>query len=100
MSKPPLTDIEKWAETRRMGMIRYTLLHGMLAWGMPMFFIMTYVVNKKPDKPELVAVSAALWAFGGLCFGLVMWNLSEKKYQKHIASIKPPPLPGQLPPPS
>jgi hypothetical protein len=100
MNKPTQTDIEKWAETRRMGVIRYSLLHGVLAWGVPMFFIMTFVVNKqRSDNPALLAVSAALWGFGGLCFGLTMWTISEKKYQKHIASIKPPPLPGQSTPP-
>ena len=54
-----------------------------------MFVKMTFVLNRKSDRPltaGLIAVSAVIWAAGGLCFGLAIWAISERKYRKYIES--------------
>ena len=85
-------DIQRWEETRKKGKFNYVLVNGLLAWGLPMFVVMTFFVMRKKDeplRPDLVAVSAALWALGGLSFGWVTWMISEKKYQKYIRGSDP-----------
>ena len=80
-------DIQRWEATRKKGKVNYVLVNGLLAWGLPMFVIMTFFVMRKRDEPlrlDLVAVSAALWTLGGLGFGLAIWTISEKKYQKYF----------------
>jgi hypothetical protein len=82
-------DIQRWEKVRRGGKWRFVLINGVVSWGVPMFVVMTFVVNRSPDRPltpGLVGISAALWAFGGFSFGLVMWTISERRYQKHLAT--------------
>ena len=57
-----------------------------------MFVVMTFFVNRRPGSelsPWTILISAIIWALGGALFGWVMWNLSEKKYQKFQAAQKP-----------
>jgi hypothetical protein len=84
-------DLQKWEATRRKGKAKFILVSGILSWGLPMFVVMTFVVNRQPDKPDsptLILTSAVIWALGGALFGWVIWNMSEKKYQKYLASQK------------
>lgn len=87
-------DIQRWEETRRKGKGNYLLMNGVLAWGVPMFAVMTFVVNKPPKTFGLLAVSALLWTAGGFCFGLLTWHSFEAKYQKYMKSRKD--LPPQI----
>jgi len=83
--------LQKWEVTRQKGKKRFVLQTGVLAWGVPMFLVMTFVVNRQPDKPYsagMIAVSAVIWAIGGACFGWAMWAIGERKYQKFLASKK------------
>ena len=93
--------LKRWESTRQQGKLKFILLSGVLAWGMPMFFVMTFVVNRPSDHREqpwwLILVSAVIWAVGGACFGFTMWTISEKRYQKYLAANPPqvqPPLEG------
>ena len=84
-------NLQKWEVTRQKGKKRFVLQTGVLAWGVPMFFVMTFVVDRQPDKPfsaGMIAVSAVIWAIGGACFGWLMWAMSERKYLKFLASKK------------
>lgn len=84
-------DLQKWKVTRQKGMKRFVLQTGVLAWGVPMFVVMTFVVNRQPDKSlsaGMIAICAVLWAIGGACFGWAVWAVSERKYQKYLASKK------------
>ena len=80
-------DLRRWEEMRKKGKRNFVLVNGLLAWGLPMFAVMTFFLNKKSERPltaGLIAISAVLWAIGGLCFGLTIWTISERKYQKHL----------------
>jgi predicted membrane channel-forming protein YqfA (hemolysin III family) len=57
-----------------------------------MFVVMTFIALRKKDEPlrlDLVAISAVLWTIGGLAFGLAIWTVSEKKYQKYLRESEP-----------
>lgn len=80
--------IKKWEATREKGKARYILVNGVVAWGLPMFAVMTFILNRdrpKTDSFSMVLLSAVIWTIGGACFGLAMWIISERKYQKYLA---------------
>lgn len=74
--------MEKWAETRARGMLRFVLLTGMLAYGLPMFVLMTFVLNRETPSPAFIGFSAVGWLIGGAVFGIAMWFLQERMYRK------------------
>lgn len=39
-------DVKKWEITRQKGMLIYVLKNGIMAWGVPMFIVMGFIVNK------------------------------------------------------
>lgn len=77
-----------WAKTRQKSQKRFILINGLLGWGLPMFVIMTFVVNDAFDdeglKIPLVLFSIGLWSLGGLAFGKAVWFFSEQRYQKEL----------------
>lgn len=82
-------DLQRWAATRQKGKRRFILVSGLLCYGLPMFAIMTFFVNRRPDRPitlMMVGISAVTWALGGAAFGWIMWHLTERRYQKFIAA--------------
>jgi uncharacterized membrane protein len=86
---PP--ELRKWNATRRQGMAKFILQFGVLAWGLPMFAIMTFVVNRRAGEvrsPQMILVSIVLWALGGALYGWTMWTITEKKYQKYLAGLE------------
>ena len=78
---------DKWQKMRAKGKEKFILINGLLSWGVPMFVVMTFVVNM-PENGEmvfgLIAINALIWALGGLAFGYFTWTLSEKNYQKEL----------------
>lgn len=93
MSPEMPNDLRKWETTRQKGRTQFVLLYGVLAWGLPMFVVMTFFLNRQRDKPissGMILISVVIWAIGGACFGLAMWAISERKYQKYLASKESP----------
>ena len=81
--------IKKWEITREKGKARFILVNGVVAWGLPMFVVMTFLLNRdraKTDPAWMLVVSAVIWALGGACFGVAMWTISERRYRKFMAS--------------
>jgi O-antigen/teichoic acid export membrane protein len=73
------SEFGRWAKTRAQGMSRFVLLKGVLAYGLPMFVIMTFLI----PHPKLThAQSALLWLLTGAAYGIVMWFLQEYRYRK------------------
>lgn len=83
-----MTDkLAKWESVRAKGRTRFVLQRGVLGWGLPMFVIMTFVVNRPGPNALLsprnyVIFSAFLWAGAGALFGLAIWWQGEKTYKK------------------
>lgn len=86
MKKEMPKDLEAWGKTREMGRTKYILFHGVLFWGVPMFAIMTFFINNRPDRPltqGMILVSALVWALGGALFGVTTWYINERRYHKY-----------------
>ncbi len=66
-------------------MRRFVLVTGVLSWGVPMFFVMTFVIGEPDIRPLLIAVSALIWLLGGVLFGIVMWYILERQFRKTLA---------------
>ena len=84
-------DLKKWEVARKKGKTRFILLSGVLAWGVPMFVIMTFFVNRRPETTlsiGMLAGSALVWAISGACFGWAIWTLSERRYRSFLESRK------------
>lgn len=74
-----------WAVTRQMGKTRFILQRGVLAWGVPMFFIMAVL----PATKGTIEITffyfcwqGVLWAAAGALFGFLIWFFSEKSFLK------------------
>ncbi len=74
--------VEQWGKLRAMGRTRYVLISGVLSWGVPMFLVMTFIVNRRDRGADILAISAVLWLFGGALYGWLMWVLNERKFRK------------------
>lgn len=84
-------ELKKWADMRRTGLAKFIFLNGVVAWGLPMFAIMTFVVNRRQGdvrSAQMLLVSLVVWTLGGALFGWVTWTITEKKYQKYLAGLK------------
>lgn len=82
-------DLRRWPVTRKKGKLRYIVVRGVLAWGLPMFVAMTFFVgrhNGRPLTPALVAVAFVVFTLlGGAGFGISMWLTSEWRYRSFLA---------------
>ena len=79
--------LRHWQITREKGKMKFILQNGILAWGLPMFIVMTFVVNRgqgRPLTPLDLAINVAIWTICGAGFGWVVWTTSEQKYQKFM----------------
>ena len=62
---------------------RHMLVLGVVSWGIPMFIIMTFVVNRSSElTAKSVLMAAAIWLLGGLGFGALTWHFSERRYRR------------------
>ena len=81
-------DLKNWEQLRQKGKGRFVLITGVLSYGVPMFVIMTFFVNRKSEvmpEPLRLAISLVIWLLGGAAFGWIMWKLNEGRYQKFLA---------------
>ncbi|MGY0556645.1 MULTISPECIES: hypothetical protein [unclassified Lysobacter] len=74
--------LEKWKETRQKGMLRFVLVNGVLAYGLIMFIVMTFVVHRDKLSVNFICISAIVWSIGGALFGVLMWIIGERKFRK------------------
>jgi hypothetical protein len=83
---------ERWQTQRAAGRRRFVLLTGMLAWGVPMFVVMTFFAKGPAvPRPGFIAVSAVIWLAAGALFGFSVWTVSERKYRKLSSRLAPKP---------
>ena len=87
-------DLKNWEALRQRGKKRFILITGVLSYGVPMFFVMTFFVNRKSEvmpEPLRLGISLVIWLLGGAAFGWIMWRLNEGRYQKFLAKQAPKP---------
>ncbi|ANB16261.1 hypothetical protein [Dokdonella koreensis] len=73
--------IERWKVVRAKGRWRYVLVNGIASYGLAMFVVMTFFVNRDKLSPGFIAVSALLWTLGGAAFGAITWWWFERRYR-------------------
>ena len=82
-------DFKNWQQKRKQGAVKFTLVQGLLCWGIPMFIVMTFVVNDVFDEQGViqwaqVVIGAVTWSIGGCLFGGFLWFVTEWQYQKEL----------------
>lgn len=78
--------MEEWQQVRAKGLLRYVLVRGVLAYGLPMFLAMTFVVNRDKLSGNSIGLSVLAWALGGALFGVLTWHVQERKFLKASGS--------------
>ena len=79
------SNAEKWEAIRRKGKKRYLLVQGALQWGLSTGFLwaVIMVLFSRVENPLVMfSVAMILFPIGGLLWGSLMWNWSEKGYLK------------------
>ena len=78
-------EIQGWYKDVQMGRLKYILYKGVLLWGVPMFFIMTFLLprlsesNRGVDTQSII-VGAVIWTIAGTVFGWALWRANVKKH--------------------
>jgi hypothetical protein len=80
-------DLKRWRIAREKGMLVYVLRNGILAWGVPMFIVMSFIVNKPFASGftiKNVVIHGSIWLGAGIFFGVCTWWIIERMYKKEI----------------
>ena len=75
-------ELEKWANIRTHGMLRYILINGVLSYGLIMFVVMTFIVHQQNPQVKNIAISAIIWFIAGALYGTAMWYIQERRFRK------------------
>jgi drug/metabolite transporter (DMT)-like permease len=76
-----------WEITRQKGKWHYIFIRWMLGWGGTMYILnLCFFTNIHHHNVFYIVWTAALWLGLGAIGGIILWYLSEKRYQKKIAS--------------
>jgi len=77
---------ESWKKSREQGKLKFVLLRGVLSWGIPMFLLMTFTLNKPETgfTPQFITINALIWALAGAVFGLTVWFIGENSFHKEV----------------
>ncbi|WP_334060504.1 hypothetical protein [Alteromonas sp. S005] len=78
-------NMNKWAKIREKGKQRFVLVNGVLGWGLPTAILWVFLMEfLEPSENIWVRPIIALIIFpiAGIAFGHLMWNKSEKAYEK------------------
>jgi predicted permease len=79
-------ELAEWAETRLKSKVIYSLIHGVLTWGLPagiVTFLFKEPVGENFDI-EMLIVYLGFWSVGGFFYGLISWFSNERKYKKQL----------------
>lgn len=80
--------LERWEAHRARGKTHFVLVRGMLQWGIASAFLwaagMAWLQGK--DFATLLTVALVIFPIGGILWGVAVWNLMERKRQKHAGS--------------
>lgn len=77
--------IEKWEKQRKVGVLRFILVRGVVAWGAPMLlvmYVMPTLTSGRTFAIESLLLNLGLWATAGAVFGAAIWYGSEANYRK------------------
>ena len=79
-----------WEAVRLLGFWRFSLVFGVMAWGMTMtvciLIALEWLPVPQPPRPHLAKRVAALGAVCGFAWGAAMWGVMERKYRRVLAA--------------
>ena len=84
-------NMEKWAKTREKGKQCFVLVNGVLGWGVTTAILWSVLMELiEPSQNVWVRLIIALIIFpiAGIAFGHLMWNKSEKAYEKETSNTQ------------
>ena len=80
-----------WSRVRRLGMLRFVLLYGVLGWGglsaaiwivwMWLSATKEYFARTFFSQPLMFVIAVVL---GGLTFGFLLWHVNEIRYRQAL----------------
>lgn len=88
-SGPTQQQLEKWAETRSKGAVRFILVYGVLGWGLTtglLFSVFSSFLFQR-SFTEILGLAMIIFPLGGVAWGWVMWWLSERNWKRFEAEI-------------
>jgi hypothetical protein len=76
-----------WAEKRKVGKWKYAFKHGVLWFALPVYTgteLFRYFTNNNYEfSTTRILAGAIIWSvLGLLSFGLIQWQMQEKRFQK------------------
>jgi hypothetical protein len=79
-------EIERWRKVRGKGLPHFIVRTGMLAYGLPMFFVVNFVDPPKMplNVTDLVVMLLICAVAGGSAFAYAVWLVQEKRLQKAL----------------
>jgi hypothetical protein len=77
--------VAKWVAQRASGRRPYILRTG-LSYGVAMFIVTTFVLPQPQLTVQSVLLRALMWAAVGALFGMLMWRISEWRYERFLKS--------------
>lgn len=81
------SNIANWKKTRQKGKYHYIFFHGVLGWGLPMFVIMTFVLQRGPLNLISIIIHLVVLGLAGYIFGLWSWIANENIIRKLDSKI-------------
>jgi len=78
-------DVEKWEKTRSIGFLKFVIIHGAISWGILsglFYFLITRIFQPSTPVVKNLIVSLILFPVAGLFWGMTMWNIREKRYER------------------
>ena len=80
---------DNWARIRAGGFWRFTLIYGVLGWGMTVailwFAVMALIAPIRPT-PRNALITLVGFAMGGVIFATLMWFFIDRAYLKERSS--------------
>ncbi len=80
-------EYKAWCKVREQGIYKYILIYGVLSFGLPMFLVMYFLINK-PSSSGDALVQILIWLMAGLAFGLIMWVINERRFKNMALNKK------------
>lgn len=80
-------EYKAWCKVREQGVYKYILIYGAFSFGLPMFLVMCFLMNK-PSSGVDALVQILIWLIAGLAFGLIMWVVNERRFKNMALNNK------------
>lgn len=79
--------LQRWEETRKMGLVPFVLVYGVLAWGLSTGVIWAVVMSVMSGWEKFfmrLLVACIFFPIGGVLFGFFVWRKNEQEFLKQM----------------